>query len=506
MTQPLHALERFAVVVGNNLGDRRDTPLRYAEDDAVRMAEALTSVGGFPFENVIVMRSPDAGAMRQAILGLNERLRALSGPGTSDSMLLVYYSGHGDAGALHLGETPLPLIELERMVRSSPARFRVLVSDACRSGTLTRSKGGRPAPPVALQSDGLGSVEGTVILTASAAGEDAQESDALQGSFFTHHLVSGLLGAADDDDDGEVTLSEAYRYAHDQTLRDSSATLQGTQHPAFRYDVRGSGDVVWTRVREGRGRGRLVLPQGLETLVFTEGNGGRAIAELRRGEQRGALLLREGSYFVRARAPRLLFEGTVRVAAGATTTVDTANMRRFDYARLSRKGAGPGSETWGIALAGWMRTGITGPAPCSGGSLSASFVSGALTLRPTIAGCQEQMQAALSAHTQELNASLALDYSVDLPWQFVGHIGPELGIAYLQQQVSGQSSRSGDRNLAGPTVGVALGLDWEGPWGIALGVTGFARTYVLPVESPDRVAAVSALFTQGAALSLQKWF
>jgi hypothetical protein len=142
--RPAAATERYAVVVGNNLGDSREVPLRYAEDDAVRMADVLTSVGGFAFENVIVMRSPDATAVRHAILGLNERLRALSDEAGRDSMLLVYYSGHSDARALHLGDTPLELLELERMVRGSPARFRIMVADSCRSGALTRTKAGAP--------------------------------------------------------------------------------------------------------------------------------------------------------------------------------------------------------------------------------------------------------------------------------------------------------------------------------------------------------------------------
>ena len=41
--------------------------------------------------------------------------------------------------------------------------------------------------------------EGVVFLTSSSANEDAHESDTLKGSFFTHYLVSGMLGAADTD-------------------------------------------------------------------------------------------------------------------------------------------------------------------------------------------------------------------------------------------------------------------------------------------------------------------
>lgn len=504
--RPAAATERYAVVVGNNLGDSREVPLRYAEDDAVRMADVLTSVGGFAFENVIVMRSPDATAVRHAILGLNERLRALSDEAGRDSMLLVYYSGHSDARALHLGDTPLELLELERMVRGSPARFRIMVADSCRSGALTRTKGGRPGPPVALQAEGLASNEGVVVLTAAAAGEDAQESEALKGSFFTHHLVSGLLGAADDDEDGNVTLAEAYRHAHDHTLRDSSATLQGPQHPSYRYDVRGSGDIVLSRVREGRGRGRLLLPAGLETIVFAEGGSGRVVGEARRGKAPGALLLREGRYVVRARGPRVLFEGPVQVIAGATATVDPARLDRIEYASLARKGGEDSPPAFGVGAAGWVRTGLTGPTPCAGGAVSGDFVLGAVTLRPQLGACVESMSGELPGSTLETHAGLSLNYAVDLPLGLSARVGPALGASYLRQRVDGTGARSGDRNLIGLTVGVEAGLDWSLGSGFSPGVFVFARSYILPVEGPSREASVSALFTLGGGVTIAKFF
>src|SRR4051812_37133854 len=83
------------------------------------------------------------------------------------------------------------------LVRGSAATFRILAVDSCRSGALTRVKGGRP--PFDIRIDEHLSEQGLVLLTSSAADEDAQESDALRGSFFMHHFVSALLGAADAD-------------------------------------------------------------------------------------------------------------------------------------------------------------------------------------------------------------------------------------------------------------------------------------------------------------------
>jgi len=86
---------------------------------------------------------------RAALISINDRIRTA---GATESMLIVYYSGHADAEALHLGATNFALTQLEQLVRGSPAAFRLLVVDACRSGALTRVKGGKPAAafPIAL--------------------------------------------------------------------------------------------------------------------------------------------------------------------------------------------------------------------------------------------------------------------------------------------------------------------------------------------------------------------
>jgi len=41
------AVERFGVVIGNNVGAPEDQELRYAETDASKMCETLKSLGGF---------------------------------------------------------------------------------------------------------------------------------------------------------------------------------------------------------------------------------------------------------------------------------------------------------------------------------------------------------------------------------------------------------------------------------------------------------------------------
>jgi hypothetical protein len=87
-------------------------------------------------------------------------------------------------GVADLGDGALPLARLEQLVRGSAAAFRLLIVDACRSGALTRIKGGSSVPAPTLRLTERLPADGVVVWTSSSANEDAQESDELGGSFF----------------------------------------------------------------------------------------------------------------------------------------------------------------------------------------------------------------------------------------------------------------------------------------------------------------------------------
>ena len=244
-------VERYALVVGSQRGSAEQVPLQYAVRDAERVYEVLRDLGGFDPSHMLTLPNASAASMRAALIDLNDRIRQATEQPDTQVILVVYYSGHGDVQKLQLNGTELPLPELTQLVRGSAADFRLLILDACRAGSITetRAKGGRVVDPFALPTDQLPG-SGLAYLTASSADEDAQESDEIQGSFFTQALVTALLGAADENADGAVSLDEAYRYAYDATLRATSSTESGLQHPTFRYDLRGQGGLVLSRPRE----------------------------------------------------------------------------------------------------------------------------------------------------------------------------------------------------------------------------------------------------------------
>jgi hypothetical protein len=424
-------VERFAVVVGNNLGSAGDAPLRYAESDAARVAEVLREVGDVKPQDLVLLRGDDAETVRRTLIAVNERIRAQGG----QTVLFVYYSGHADAESLHLGSSRLELAELEQLVRGSAARFRLLVLDACRSGALTRVKGGAPVPPFDVQVSERVPGEGAVFLTSSSASEDSQESDELKGSFFTQALVSGLLGAADTDGDGKVTLREAYAYAYETTLRASSRSWAGTQHPTFQYEFRGQGDLVLTTLQDTKGtRAWVRFPPGKAYLLFQGSAEGPMVGEVGAADTVRRLSVRAGTYFVRGRAPDVLLEGTVEAPAGATVTIDDATLNRTAYARLVRKGEGSRSSVEGVQAAFEASTPLSDTSgACLGVVAGYAFELQAVTVIPRLAYCHAGFSNQdLSASTNQVDAEVRVAYVWDLSWLSL-EVGLTVGGAWLQQ-------------------------------------------------------------------------
>jgi hypothetical protein len=326
---------RFAVVIGANAGDADEPTLRFAESDAERVARVLRELGGFQPENILTLVDLRAAEVRRALIALNARVRTLSG----ESLMIVYYSGHADADALHLAGTHLPMNELRDLVTGSAASARVLVLDACRSGTITRVKGGTRGPAFDVDVAFPVGAQGVAMLSSSAAGESSQESDALGASFFTHALVSALLGAGDSNHDGAVTLGEAFAYAKERTLAATSRTVVGPQHPTFRLDLGGREDLVLTRPgAEHRNMGTLAFARPGLYVVHRGSQEGPVVAELETEDGGGRIALDAGRYFVTRREPDHLEQGRFDVAVHGTTLVAPEAMARLEYARVVRKG------------------------------------------------------------------------------------------------------------------------------------------------------------------------
>jgi hypothetical protein len=314
----------MAVVVGNNLGHDPARTLRYAEAEAVKLAALLRGAGDF--DSVVTVTGASRDRVEAALATARAQLDRAHVEGKR-TLFLFYYSGHGDQEALELGSSRLPLRDLRSYLEQlSAADVRVAFVDACQSGALTGVKGGRRAPGYEIHLADPGSVRGMAIVTSSTANELSQESDDLQGSFFTHNFMAGLRGAADSSRDGQVTLGEVYQFAFRRTLASTAASLVGGQHPTYDYRMSGAGDVILSRTRPNDAR--LVFPReaGATYTVVHKGRG-EVIAELAStsGED-FYLALPAGEYRVVRRVLASVSETTFSLAAGSSTAIETATM------------------------------------------------------------------------------------------------------------------------------------------------------------------------------------
>ena len=345
-------VQRYAVLIGVNIGEPGEPELRYAERDAEKVGSVLRRLGRVPPENLVMLLDADAVAVERALVDVGRRVaEAERRDPEVGRVVFVYYSGHADAGALHARGSRLDFGRLRELLEAIRADVRVVVIDACQSGGITRVKGAEPAAPFKIEIEERLSGEGMAIITSAAETEEAQESDRLRGSFFTHHFVAGLRGAADASGDHRVTLAEAYQHAYTETLRATSLTRH-VQHPTYSFDIRGRRDLVLTSLDEAeRGVGHLLLPDAGSYVLFEGDEGGAVAAELVT-EGSTQLALDPGSYLVRRRGRTLVHESPVRVREGELATVSVSGMRQIPYGQVVRKGLGEGTGVVWAVLTG----------------------------------------------------------------------------------------------------------------------------------------------------------
>jgi len=458
---------RYALVVGAHEGASGEATLAFAGRDAKRVGEALVQLGGFLPDNVVTLIDPDSSRMRDALARLNARLRAERGPNKT-SVLFVYYSGHADERALHLGDSAVPWDELVNNVQGSAAELRVLVVDACRSGFATRVKGLRPEAPFALPVAVEPAAEGMAILASATQGEDAQESEALGASFFTHHLLAGLRGAADANDDALVTLEEVYRYARDQTVASTATTATGVQHPTYRWDFKGRANVVLATLAATRSQGVVVLP-GDGRFLFHEGrvDGPLASEVVSRGPGT-RVMLPAGRYGVRWRRPSRYHEGIINVAAQKDTVIEPSSLQVFEYARLVRKG-GVSENSWEVVALGQVASPPLSEYDLTPGiALGASLDLSALGLDALFwYGASSSSGAGLDATAHEVGLVLGVRKSFDVGPVALG-LGVRGGMVLLSQNFDAPDEAT--RRRLSPLLEVPLraALVLDGPMSLVL--------------------------------------
>jgi hypothetical protein len=329
------------LLIASSQGGAGQNQLRYAEHDAARVGEVLTMLAGYQKGDIESLVQPSVDELRAALERLRERLAANAAAG-EQSEVFLYYSGHARADALSLGQEALPLSELRERITTLPATISIVVLDACQSGAFSRVKGAARAADFSYNSVQRLNVEGVAVMASSSAVELSQESDQLESSYFTHHLLVALRGAGDADRDGRVTLSEAYRYAYNHTLAATALTAVGEQHVTLETDFRGKGEVALTY--PGRVTSRLRVPAEFEgQLLLQQLPSWSVLAELQKAKGEPIeLALPPGEYAATVRqSGGLLLRCALTLEDGKTSTFSSFACRRIDPPVARAKGVSP---------------------------------------------------------------------------------------------------------------------------------------------------------------------
>jgi hypothetical protein len=273
--------------------------------------------------DVTLLQAPRLAEVRSALAMLEAKVAVLRrGAATAPAIVTFYFSGHSDGKVLELGGEALEFSEVKTSLARLRIDLQVVVLDACQSGSLLAMKGGAPAAGFPLLADGPSS-EGLVMLTSTAGNEAALESSELGASYFSHHLVSGLRGAADLNRDGQVTLTEAYDYASTQTVAETAATVYGPQHPNYYLRLAGRNDLVLTRL--ARSGSSLEVPAGFDRLHIIEARSGLVAAELGADSIR-RVALPAGPYVIKGWRKDQVRTARLTLGLGQARLVDEAEL------------------------------------------------------------------------------------------------------------------------------------------------------------------------------------
>ncbi len=331
-------LQRIALVIGSNDGGEDRVRLRYADTDAGGFAGVLTELGGVDPFDVLLVSDPTRNEIEAALDIVGARAAAGRAAGRRVEVIL-YYSGHSNtSGLLPRGEL-LPYSTLRARLAMLEADIKVSVLDSCSSGALIRTKGGVRRPPFLLDQSNV--VNGEAYLTSSTADESSQESDIIGASYFTHHLVTGLRGVADADQDGLVTLREAYAYTFRKTRESTENSIAGPQSPYYALDLVGQGELVMTDLRAATSL--LVLADKLDGEIWIRDESGRLLAQVDKivGNEL-TLFVPPGSYTIAIQTRPEQFVARVEVEDGEPTLISSALFTpnaRLDTGRA--RGDGP---------------------------------------------------------------------------------------------------------------------------------------------------------------------
>jgi len=252
----------WAAVIGiNEYPNARG--LKYAVNDAMAFKNYLGQYVGVPENNIFVLTDQNATKENiQHLLGTKLKRQT-----AKEDSVIIFYAGHGavetdpsnpdgdgfekyllpyDADLNDLYTTSISMDEVRKIFQRISAERLIFIADTCYSG----ASGGRTMVTSKTRAnlsdkfyERISKGKGRVIISSCSANEISKEDDRLQHGIFSYHMLEGLKGRADQDDDGIITVSELFSYIS-RTVPEASAQ---DQHPVKKGET--EGELVIGRVK-----------------------------------------------------------------------------------------------------------------------------------------------------------------------------------------------------------------------------------------------------------------
>ncbi|MBD2518549.1 caspase family protein [Nostoc sp. FACHB-973] len=236
-------MTKVALLIGVSEYEPGLNPLPASVNDVQAIAKVLQhpEMGGFAEANIQKLENPEAQKMHEAI-------ETLFSDRSKDDLVVLYFSGHGikdENGKLHLAtrftrknsqgrlikSTAVPASFIHDIMNESRSKRQVVILDCCFSGAFPEGWSVKDDGSVNIQVEMGG--EGRVVLSSSTATQYSFQQSGENLSIYTRYLIEGIeTGAADQDNDGEISVDELHEYAKKKVQEASPAMRPGIS--AFR--------------------------------------------------------------------------------------------------------------------------------------------------------------------------------------------------------------------------------------------------------------------------------
>lgn len=236
----------FALLIGiNSYVDQMFPNLKYGKNDVESLGSCLQKFG----YEVCIMHDESNEQLKPTRSNIKVELASICEEAEHDDLILFHFSGHGrvfdnkgvlitsDSRYRYLEETSLALDYVKEKLRSSRARKKIIILDACHLGV----ESGRDIADPDFIKNVNDDAEGLVILAASTSKQVALEHHNLEHGAFTYFLLDGLSEKAAPKGQSFVTVQNIADYVLNE-VRKWNKKYGFTQTPT--KQIEGFGDII----------------------------------------------------------------------------------------------------------------------------------------------------------------------------------------------------------------------------------------------------------------------